>query len=95
MTRLQSIAAAIARSTSLRASAGRVARGLQGVIPVGDDSNNTIAFQFEKLARQQPAHPFLLYGNHDSRTPRPTSSRIATQRPTRPRAFASETWWPW
>ena len=63
MTRLESIAAAIARSPSLRASAGRVARGLLGIIPVGEDSNNTIPFQFEKLARQQPAHPFLLYGN--------------------------------
>jgi acyl-CoA synthetase (AMP-forming)/AMP-acid ligase II len=63
VTRLQSIAAAIARSTSLRASAGRVARGLQGIAPVGDDSNNTLPYQFEKLARQQPAHPFLLYGD--------------------------------
>jgi acyl-CoA synthetase (AMP-forming)/AMP-acid ligase II len=63
VTRLQSIAAAIARSGSLRATVTRIAQGVEGALSVDDDSNDTIAYQFEKWARQQPAHPFLLYGN--------------------------------
>jgi acyl-CoA synthetase (AMP-forming)/AMP-acid ligase II len=61
VNRLPAIAAAIARSGSWRASLTRLARAVQGVLPVDDDSNNTIAYQFEKTAREQPAHPFLLY----------------------------------
>jgi acyl-CoA synthetase (AMP-forming)/AMP-acid ligase II len=38
-----------------------MARGVQGVLPVGDDSSNTIARQLEGWARKRPAHPFLLY----------------------------------
>ncbi len=34
---------------------------MQGLLPVGDDSNNTIPYQFEKRAHQDPAHAFLLY----------------------------------
>ena len=61
MTRLPAIAEAFGRSGSWRASLTRIARGVQGILPVDDDSNNTIAYQFEKTAREQPAHPFLLY----------------------------------
>ena len=61
MTLLSSLAAAIESSGSWRASLLRVARGARGALPVDDDSNETIGYQFEKRAREQPAHPFLLY----------------------------------
>jgi acyl-CoA synthetase (AMP-forming)/AMP-acid ligase II len=63
VNRLQSIAAAIARSGSLRSSVARIVHGVEGTLAVDDDSNETLAYQFEKWARQQPGHPFLLYGN--------------------------------
>jgi acyl-CoA synthetase (AMP-forming)/AMP-acid ligase II len=49
------------RPASWRASLSAMARGVQGVLPVGDDSSNTIARQLENWGRERPAHPFLLY----------------------------------
>jgi len=49
------------RPASWRASLTAIARGVQGVLPVDEDSGDTIPQQFEKRARLQPANPFLLY----------------------------------
>jgi acyl-CoA synthetase (AMP-forming)/AMP-acid ligase II len=51
----------ILRPASWRASLTAIASGVQGILPVDDASDNTIPRQLEERARQQPAHPFLLY----------------------------------
>jgi acyl-CoA synthetase (AMP-forming)/AMP-acid ligase II len=40
---------------------GRLARGVQGLLPADVHSNDTVIHQFERRAYEHPAHPFLLY----------------------------------
>jgi acyl-CoA synthetase (AMP-forming)/AMP-acid ligase II len=49
------------RPSSWRASLSGFARGVEGILPVDDGASDTLALQLEERARQQPAHPFLLY----------------------------------
>jgi fatty-acyl-CoA synthase len=40
---------------------GRIALGVQGLLPAAVHSNDTVIHQFERRAHEHPAHPFLLY----------------------------------